>query len=36
MLKRSHRLVARVNLFVRPAGGKWSSYHHRVKLIAPR
>ncbi len=36
MLERSHRLVARVNLFVRPAGGSWSRYHHKVKLIAPR
>ena len=36
MLARSHRLVAKVNLFVRPAGGSWSRYHHKVKLIAPR
>jgi hypothetical protein len=36
MLRRSHRLAARVNISVRPAGGKWARYHHRVKLVAPR
>ena len=34
MLHRRHRLQVRVNLLVHPAGGKWASYHHKVKLIA--
>lgn len=35
LLGHSHRLTVRANLFVRPAGGKWSRFHNKLKLIAP-